>query len=61
MNLIAEKDGKEVAKIHGPIRNEYTLEYHDPETGHDMKVHKNNLHVLRGIAERTFPGMNWKE
>jgi hypothetical protein len=61
MILIALKDGHEVAKIHGPIRNEYILEYRNPESGHDTKVSKNNLHVLRGIAERTFPGMVWKE
>jgi hypothetical protein len=61
MTLIAEKEGQEVAKIQGPNRGDYLLEYHDPETGHVIRVHRNNLHVLRGITERLFPGMVWKE
>ena len=61
MTLTAEKEGHEVAKIQGPIRGDYVLEYNDPETGHVIRVHRNNLHVLRGIAEHQFPGMVWKE
>ena len=61
MTLIALKDGHEVAKIHGPVRNEYVLEYHDPDQGHDTRVSRASLHVLRGIAERVFPGLVWKE
>jgi hypothetical protein len=61
MTLIALRDGHEVAKIHGPVRNEYVLEYHNPDNGLDTKVSRNNLHVLRGIAERVFPGLVWKE
>jgi hypothetical protein len=61
MTLIAEKDGHEVAKIHGPHRTEYVLEYHDSESGNVIRVNRNNLHVLRGIAEHLFPGLVWKE
>ena len=61
MTLIAEKEGHEVAKIQGPNRGDYVLEYHDPETGHVIRVNRNNLHVLRGITEQLFPGMVWKE
>ncbi len=61
MTLIAEKEGHEVAKIQGPHRSEYVLEYHDPETGHEVRVTRTNVHVLRGMAEQLFPGMTWKE
>jgi hypothetical protein len=61
MTLIAEKDGHEVAKIVGPNRTEYVLEYHDPESGHVTRVSRTNLHVLRSIAEGVFPGLVWKE
>jgi hypothetical protein len=61
MTLIALKDGHEVAKIHGPHKNEFVLDYHDPATGHDAHLSRSNIRVLRGIAERTFPGIEWKE
>jgi len=61
MTLIAEKDGHEVAKIHGPHRTEYVLEYHDPDTGHVARVSRNNPQVLRSMAEQVFPGLVWKE
>jgi hypothetical protein len=61
MTLIALKDGHEVARVHGPHRNEYVLEYHDPGTGHAVRMSRPNVHVLRGIAERVFPGLTWQE
>jgi hypothetical protein len=61
MTLIAEKEGHEVAKIHGPHRTEFVLEYHDPESGHTVKLSRSNLHVLRSIAEHVFPELIWKE
>ena len=46
MTLIAEKEGHEVAKIQGPNRGDYVLEYHDPETGNVIRVSRNNLYML---------------
>ena len=59
MTLIAEKEGLEVAKIHGPHRTEFVLEFRNPETGDVVRMSRSNLHVLRTIAER-LP-MVWKE
>lgn len=61
MTLTALKDGHEVARIHGPHHNEYVLEYHHPETGTPTRLSRGNIHVLRGIAERVFPGLEWSE
>jgi hypothetical protein len=61
MTLIAEKDGQEVAKIHGPHRTEFVLEYCNPENGQTTKVSRTNLHALRSIAERVFPELVWKD
>ena len=56
MTLIAEKEGLEVAKIHGPRRTEFVLEFRSPETGEVVRMSRSNLHVLRTIAE-----LVWKE
>jgi hypothetical protein len=61
MTLIAEKEGHEVAKIHGPHRHEFVLEYLNPENGQAARVSRTNLHVLRAIAERVFPQLVWKD
>jgi hypothetical protein len=61
MTLVAEKEGHEVARIHGPHRTEFVLEYTNPETGDPVRMSKANLHVLRVIAEKTFPELVWKE
>ncbi len=61
MTLIAEKDGHEVAKIHGPHKNEYVLEYDEPDSGQHLRLSRTNVHVLRTIAELAFPGLVWKE
>jgi hypothetical protein len=60
MTLIAEKDGQEVAKIHGPHRTEYVLDYRNPVTGQITRISRSNIQVLRILAERTFPGLVWK-
>lgn len=61
MTLIAEKEGQEVAKIHGPHRTEFVLEYRNPESGDVVRMSRSNLHVLRTIAEQVFPELTWKE
>lgn len=61
MTLIAEKEGHEVAKIHGPHRTEFVLEYRKPESGDLVRMSRSNLHVLRTIAEQVFPELIWKE
>ncbi len=61
MTLIAEQEGQEVAKIHGPHRTEFVLEYRNPDTGQAARVSRANLHVLRAIAERVFPELVWKD
>ena len=61
MTLIAEQEGLEVAKIHGPHRTEFILEYRNPETGHATRISRSKLHVLRVLAERAFPGLVWKD
>jgi hypothetical protein len=61
MTLIAEMEGQEVAKIHGPHRTEFVLEYRNPETGQATRVSRSKLHVLRVVAERAFPGLVWRE
>lgn len=61
MTLIAEKDGHEVAKIHGPHRSDFVLEYTNPESGQAVRVTRSNLHVLRSMAEHVFPELTWKE
>jgi hypothetical protein len=61
MTLIAQTDGHEVARIHGPHKNEFILEYQSPDTGSRSWITRGNIHVLRGIAERVFPGLDWKE
>ena len=60
MTLIAEKEGLEVAKIHGPYRTEYVLEYRNPETVRQQSQPA-NLQVLRVIAERVYPDLVWKD
>lgn len=59
MTLIAVKDGHEVAKIHGPHRNEFVLEYRNPASGIGTRLSRGNIRVLRGIAERVYPGLDW--
>jgi hypothetical protein len=61
MTLIAEKEGQEVARIHGPHRTEFVLEYRHPETGQPTRVSRSNPHVLRTIAEVVFPELVWKD
>jgi hypothetical protein len=61
MTLIAVREGQEVARIHGPNRSGYVLEYRNPETGIDTRLTRTNLHVLRGIAERFYPGLDWSQ
>ncbi len=61
MTLIAEKEGHEVAKIHGPYRAEFVLEYTNPESGQPVRISRSNLHVLRSMAEHMFPELIWKE
>jgi hypothetical protein len=61
MTLIAEKEGQEVAKIHGPHRNEYVLEYKSPDSGQTLRVTRSNLHILRTMAEQVFPDLVWKD
>ncbi len=60
MTLIAEKDGREVAKIHGPYRSEYVLEYRNPGGVQIKRVRRSNVQVLRILAELVHPGLNWK-
>jgi hypothetical protein len=61
MTLIAEKEGKEVAKIHGPYRNDYVLEYRKPGSRQITRVSRSNLQVLRVLAELVYPRLIWKE
>ncbi len=61
MTLIAEKEGHEVAKIQGPYRTTFVLEYQSPEDGQAIRISRSNLHVLRTIAERVFPELVWKD
>ncbi len=61
MTLIAVKDDHEVARICGPNKSGYVLEYRHPDTGVANRVARGNLHVLRGIAERVFPGLDWAQ
>jgi hypothetical protein len=61
MMLIAEKEGHEVATIHGPHRTEFVLEYRNPETGQAARVSRTYIHVLRAIAQRVFPELVWKD
>ena len=61
MTLIAERAGLEVAKIHGPHRTEFVLEFTNPDSGQVTRVSRSNLRVLRTIAEHVFPEVVWKE
>ena len=60
MTLIAEKDGREVAKIHGPYRTEYVLEYRNPESTQVRRVSRSNVQVLRVLAELVYPDLVWR-
>ncbi len=60
MTLIAEKDGREVAKIHGPYRSEYVLEYRNPGGVQIKRVRRSNVQVLRILAELVYPDLVWK-
>ncbi len=60
MMLIAEKDGHEVAKIHGPYRSEYVLEYRNPGGVQITRVSRSNVQVLRILAELVYPDLIWK-
>jgi hypothetical protein len=61
MTLIAEKDKREVAKIHGPYRSEYVLEYCNPGSNQVRRVSRSNVQVLRVLAELVYPDLVWKE
>jgi len=61
MTPIAEKDGLEVAKIYGPYRTEYVLEYRNPESRQVRRVSRSNVQVLRVLAELVYPDLVWKE
>ena len=61
MTLIAEQEGHEVARIHGPHRTEFVLEYQNPDSGQAVRVSRSNLHVLRTMAEHVFPELVWKD
>ncbi len=61
MTLIAEKEGHEVARIQGPYRTSFVLEYQNPETGQATRLSRSKIHVLRSIAERVFPELVWKD
>ncbi|MGC8639765.1 MAG: hypothetical protein ACP5XB_07780 [Isosphaeraceae bacterium] len=60
MVLIAEKEGQEVAKIHGPYRAAYVLEYRKPSTRQVRRVSRTNFQVLQVLAELVYPGLVWK-
>ncbi len=60
MTLIAEKEGREVAKIYGPYRAEYVLEYRNPGSSQVRRVSRNNVQVLRVLAELVYPDLVWK-
>jgi hypothetical protein len=59
MTLIAEKDGREVAKIHGPYRSEYVLEYRNPGSVQVRRVNRSNVQALRVLAELVYPDLVW--
>ena len=61
MTMVAEKDGREVAKIFGPYRTEYVLEYCNPGSRQVRRVSRSNLQVLRVLAELVYPDLVWKE
>ena len=61
MTLIAELEGHEVAKIQGPYRTAFVLEYLNPEDGQTTRISRAKIHVLRAIAERVFPELVWKD
>jgi hypothetical protein len=60
MTLIAEKEGQEVAKIHGPYLTEYVLEYRNPGGSQVKRVSRSNVQVLRILAELVYPDLVWK-
>ena len=60
MTLIAEKDGREVAKIYGPYRSEYVLEYRNPGSMQVRRVSRSNVQALRVLAELVYPDLVWK-
>jgi hypothetical protein len=60
MTLIAKKDGLEVAKIHGPYRSEYVLEYRERNSVQLKRVRRSNPQVLRILAELVHPSLVWK-
>ncbi len=49
------------AKIQGPQRTEFVLEYRDSDTRQSTRVRRINLHELRTIAERVVPELVWKD
>ena len=61
MTLIAENEGREVAKIHGPYRAEYVLEYRNRGSSQVTRVSRNNVPVLRVLAELVYPDLVWKD
>ena len=60
MTLIAEKDGLEVAKIHGPYRSEYVLEYRNPGGVQVKRVRRSNIQVLCILAGLVYPDLTWE-
>ena len=60
MTLIAEKDGREVAKLHGPYGSEYVLEYRNPGSMQIKRVSRSNVEALRVLAELVYPDLVWK-
>jgi hypothetical protein len=60
MTLIAENDGRDVAKIHGPYRSGYVLEYRNPGGVQIKRVSRTNVQVLRILAELVYPNLTWK-
>ena len=61
LTLIAEKEGREVAKIHGPYRAEYVLEYRNPVSSQVRRVSRKDVQVLRVLAELVYPDLVWKD
>lgn len=59
MTLIAEKDGEEVARIHGPYQGQYVLEFRNPGGTWVRRVSRSNVQVLRILAELVYPDLVW--
>lgn len=60
LTLIAEKEGQQVAKIHGPYRTDYVLEYRKPGSGQVTRVSRSNPQALRVLADLLFPDVVWR-